>query len=85
VARRFNVQLRTCDLGILSVPPAIAWEVSRVLKVTTRAGAIVPLRHGEFCEYGVHMEWFHGMLFFMQDWEAMVNKLWLLKDDILIF
>jgi hypothetical protein len=57
------------------VPPAIAWEVSRVLKVTAQAGATMPLRHGEFCMYRVHMEWYQGTLFFMRGWEAMVNKL----------
>jgi hypothetical protein len=35
VPRHFYVHLRTCDLVVLSVPPAIAWEVSWVLKVTT--------------------------------------------------
>jgi hypothetical protein len=35
VPRHFYVQLSTCDLVVLSVPLAIAWEVSRVLKVTT--------------------------------------------------
>jgi hypothetical protein len=47
-----------CDLVVLVVPPAIAWEVSRMLKITSQAGATIPLRHGEFCEYRVHMEWF---------------------------
>jgi hypothetical protein len=64
------------------MPPAIAWEVSRVLKVTTQAGATASLLHGEFCEYGIHMEWFQGTLFFMRGWEDMVNKLRLWKDDI---
>jgi hypothetical protein len=58
VPRRFYVQLRECDLVVLAVPPAIAWEVSRVLKVTAQAGATIPLRHGEFCEYHIHMVWF---------------------------
>jgi hypothetical protein len=85
VPRRFYVQIRMCDLIVLSVMPAIAWEVSRVLKVTTQAGATMSLRHSEFCEYGVHMEWFEGTLFFMRGWEAMVNKLGLWKDDVLVF
>jgi hypothetical protein len=34
VPRRFYVQLKICDLVILSMLPAISWEVSRVLKVT---------------------------------------------------
>jgi hypothetical protein len=29
-----------------------------MLKITSQAGATIPLRHGEFCEYRVHMEWF---------------------------
>jgi hypothetical protein len=85
VARHFYVQLRACDLVILAVPPAIAWEVSRVLKVTAQAGATVPLRHDEFCEYRVHMEWYQGKLFFMRGWEAMVKKLKLRQDDVLVF
>jgi hypothetical protein len=59
--------------------------VSRVLKGTTQAGATIPLHHGEFCEYRVHMEWFQGKLFFMRGWEAMVQKLTLRKDDVLVF
>jgi hypothetical protein len=55
VPRRFYVQLRECKLV---VPPAIAWEVSRVLKVTAQAGATIPLRHSEFFKYRIHMEWF---------------------------
>jgi hypothetical protein len=82
VPRRLYVQLRECDLV---VPPAIAWEVSRVLKITSQAGATIPLRHGEFCEYRVHMEWFQGKLFFMWGWEAMVKRLTLRKDDVLVF
>jgi hypothetical protein len=66
VPRRFYVQLRTCDLVILSVPPAIAWEVFRVLKVTTQVAVSVPLPHGEFCEYDIQMEWFEGTVFFMR-------------------
>jgi hypothetical protein len=58
VARRFYVQLRACDLVFLAVPPAIAWEVSRVLKVMAQAGATMPLLHDKFCEYRVHMEWY---------------------------
>jgi hypothetical protein len=85
VARHFYVQLRTCDLVVLAVPPAIAWEVSRVLKVMAQEGATVPLRHDEFCEYGVHMEWYPGTLFFMRGWEAMANKLKLRHDDVLVF
>jgi hypothetical protein len=54
-----------CDLVILVIPPAIAWEVSRVLKITSQTGATIPLRHSEFYEYRVHMEWFQGKLFFM--------------------
>jgi hypothetical protein len=72
VPRRFYVQLRECDLVVLVVPPVIAWEVSRVLKITSQAGATIPLHHGEFCEYRIHMEWFQGKLFFMRGWEAMV-------------
>jgi hypothetical protein len=74
LASRFYVQLRECDLVVLAVPSAIAWEVSRVLKVTAQAGASIPLRHGEFCKYRVHMEWFQGKLFFMRGWEAMVQS-----------
>jgi hypothetical protein len=85
VPRRFYVQLRVCDLVVLAVPPAIAWEVSRVLKATAQAGATIPLRHGEFCEYRIHMEWFQGKLFFMRGWEAMVQKLTLRQDDVLVF
>jgi hypothetical protein len=59
--------------------------VARVLKVTAQAGATIPLRHGEFCEYRVHMEWFEGKLFFMRGWEAMVKKLTLRQDDVLVF
>jgi hypothetical protein len=70
---------------LLSVPPAIAWEVSRVLKITSQAGATIPLCHGEFCKYRVNMEWFQGKLFFMQGWEIMVKKLTLRKDDVLVF
>jgi hypothetical protein len=82
VPRCFYVQLREYDLV---VPPAIAWEVSRVLKITSQAGATIPLRHGEFCEYRVNIEWFQGKLFFMRGWEAMVKKLTLRKDDVLVF
>jgi hypothetical protein len=46
VPHRFYVQLRECDLVVLVVPPAIAWEVSRVLKITSQTGATIPLRHG---------------------------------------
>jgi hypothetical protein len=56
-----------------------------VLNVTMQAGATVPLCQDEFCEYNVHMEWFQGMLFFMRGWEAMVKKLRLRKDGILVF
>jgi hypothetical protein len=63
VPRRFYVQLRECDLVVLVIPPTIAWEVSRMLKITAQAGATIPLRHDEFCEYRVHMEWFQGKLF----------------------
>jgi hypothetical protein len=31
------------------------------------------------------MEWFQGKLFFMRGWEAMVQKLTLRKDAILVF
>jgi hypothetical protein len=55
VPRRFCVQLRECDLVI---PPTIAWEVARQLKITAQAGATIPLRHSAFYEYRVHMEWF---------------------------
>jgi hypothetical protein len=65
VPRRFYLKLRTCDLAVLSMPPAIAWEVSKMLKVTTQAPVSVPLRHNEFSEYVVQMEWFKGTLFFM--------------------
>jgi hypothetical protein len=85
VPRRFYVQLRECNLVILFVPPAIAWEVSRVLKITSQAGATIPLCHGEFCEYRVNMEWFQGKVFFMRGWEAMVKKLTMRKDDVLVF
>jgi hypothetical protein len=34
-----------------------------VLKITSQAGATIPLHHGEFCEYTVNMEWFQGKLF----------------------
>jgi hypothetical protein len=85
VPQCFYVQLRECNLVVLVVPPAIAWEVSRVLKITSQVGATIPLRHGEFCEYRVHMEWFQGKLFFMRGWEAMVKRLTLQKDDVLIF
>jgi hypothetical protein len=63
VPRRFYVYLRECNLV---VPPAIAWEVSRMLKITAQEGASIPLCHGEFCEYRVHMEWFQGKLVFMR-------------------
>jgi hypothetical protein len=82
VPRRFYVQLRECDLVVLVVAPAIAWEVSRTLKITDQAGATIPLRHGEFCEYRVHMEWFQGKLFFMRGWEDMVNMLTMRKDYV---
>jgi hypothetical protein len=85
VSRRFYVQLRECDHVVLVAPPAIAWEVSRVLKITSQAGATIPLRHGDFCEYRVNMEWFQGKPFFMWGWEAMVKKLTLRKDDVLVF
>jgi hypothetical protein len=85
VPRRFYVQLRVCNLVVLAVPHAIAWEVSRVLKFTAQAGAAILLRHGEFCEYRIHMEWFEDKLFFMRGWEAMVKKLTLRQDDILVF
>jgi hypothetical protein len=85
VPRCFYVQLRECDLAVLVVPPAIAWEVSKVLKITSQAGATIPLCHDEFCEYRVHMEWFQGKLFFMRGWEAMVQRLTLQKDDVLVF
>jgi hypothetical protein len=85
VPRRFYVQLRECDLVVLAVPPAIAWEVSRVLKITSQAGATIPLHHDEFCEYRMNMEWFQGKLFFMWGWEAMVKKLTLRKDNVLVF
>jgi hypothetical protein len=85
VPRRLYVQLRACDLVVLAIPPAIAWEVDRVLNVTAQAGATIPLRHSEFYEYCIHMEWFKGNLFFMRGWEAMVKKLTLRQDDVLIF
>jgi hypothetical protein len=85
VPRHFYVQLRACDLVVLAVPTAIAWEVARVLKVTAQAGATIPLHHGEFCEYRVHMEWFQGKMFFMRGCEAMVKKLTLRQDDVLVF
>jgi hypothetical protein len=56
-----------------------------VLKITSQAGAMIPLRHVKFCEYRFHMEWFQGKLFFMRGWEAMVQKLTLRKDDVLVF
>jgi hypothetical protein len=59
--------------------------VSRVLKITLQAGATIPLRHGEFCEYRIHMEWFQGKLFFIRGREAMVQRLILRKDDVLVF
>jgi hypothetical protein len=31
------------------------------------------------------MEWFQGKLFFMRDWEDMVRRLTLRKDDVLVF
>jgi hypothetical protein len=31
------------------------------------------------------MEWFKDKLFFMQGWEAMVKKLTLQQDDVLVF
>jgi hypothetical protein len=31
------------------------------------------------------MEWFEGTPFFMRGWEAMVKRLGLRKDDILVF
>jgi hypothetical protein len=37
-----------------------------------QAGATIPLCHGEFCEYRVHMEWSDSKLFFMRGWKAMV-------------
>jgi hypothetical protein len=58
VPRRFYVQLRACDLVVLVVSTAIAWEVARVLKAMAQAGATIPLHHGEFCEYRVYIEWF---------------------------
>jgi hypothetical protein len=85
VPRRFYVQLRECDLVVFVVPPDIAWEVSRVLKITSQAGATISLSHGEFCEYRIHMEWFHGKLFFMRGWDAMVKRLTRWKDDFLVF
>jgi hypothetical protein len=85
VPRRFYVQLRACDLVVLAVPLAIAWEVSRVLKMTVQEGATIPLRHDEFCEYRIHMEWFEGKLFFMRGCEAIVKKLTLRQDDVLVF
>jgi hypothetical protein len=85
VPRCFYVQLRDCDLVVLVIPPAIAWEVSGVLKITSQAGATIPLCHCEFCEYRVHMEWFQGKLFFIRGWEAMVQRLTLRKDDVFIF
>jgi hypothetical protein len=59
--------------------------VSRVLKVMMQAAISVPLCHGKFCEYDIWMEWFRGMLFFMRGWEAMVRRLGLEKDDIIVF
>jgi hypothetical protein len=56
-----------------------------VLKVTAQAGATVSLRHDEFCEYRVHMEWYQGTMFFMRGWEAMLNKLKMRQDDVLVF
>jgi hypothetical protein len=35
------------------MPPAIAWKVSRVLKVMTQAPISVPLHHGKFYEYDI--------------------------------
>jgi hypothetical protein len=68
VPRHFYVQLRTSDVTTLSVPPRIAPEVTKQLKVTTLAPAIVALRNGDFCEYAVLMEWFHGAMYFMRCW-----------------
>jgi hypothetical protein len=50
-----------------------------------QAGATIPLRYSEFCEFRVHIERFQGKLFFMRGWEAMVQKLTLRKDDVLVF
>jgi hypothetical protein len=58
VPRRFYVQLRECNLVVLVIPPVIAWEVSKMLKITAQVGATIRLCHGKFCEYRVHMEWF---------------------------
>jgi hypothetical protein len=41
-----------------------------MLKVTTQVDVSVLLLHGEFCEYGVKMEWFRGTLFFLRGWET---------------
>jgi hypothetical protein len=68
VPRHFYVQLRTSDVTALSVPPRIAPEVTKQLKVTTLAPAIVALRNCDFCEYAVLMEWFHGAMYFMRCW-----------------
>jgi hypothetical protein len=79
------MQLRKSDLIVLSVPPRIAWEVARQLKLTTQAPISVPLRHDEFYEYGVQMELFRGTLFFMGGWEDMAMRLGLRKNDIIGF
>jgi hypothetical protein len=56
-----------------------------MLKITAQAGATIPLRHGEFCEHRIHMEWFQGKLVFMRGWEDLVKRLTLWKDDVLVF
>jgi hypothetical protein len=41
-------------------------DVDMQLKVTTHAPVNVPLQNGEFCEYAVQLDWFHGMMYFMR-------------------
>jgi hypothetical protein len=66
------------------VPPGIALEVQGA--EGDDAGSYQrALRHGEFYEYNVQMEWFRGTLFFMRGWETMVQRLGMEKDDIIIF
>ncbi|KAM0910974.1 hypothetical protein ACQ4PT_013838 [Festuca glaucescens] len=85
VPRCFFLQMRRSDLTALSLPPHIAPVVARQLKVTPHAAMSVPVQNGEFYEYAIHMEWFHGALYFMRGWMEYSKKMKLGEKDIIVF
>jgi hypothetical protein len=83
--RSFYEQLGTSDLTALSVLPRITPVAAMQLKVTTHASASVPLQNGEFCEYAVQMERFHGAIYFMRGRNKYADMTKLREKDIIVF